>query len=88
MEKGVNVEEHILNIDQLKELCAYWQERLRLQHWYIALSIARHKDFDLDNARGQCTWIQSAALATIKILDHIDWPDTAFEQDMEVTLVH
>lgn len=78
----------ILTEEQLIELCKYWQKRLRLEHWDIFLRIARAREFELKDAQGECRWVQSSALATIKILDHVDWPQTPFEHDMEKTLVH
>lgn len=75
-------------LEELKKLCQEWQERLRLQHWTIALTISREKDFKLVGAQGECCWTQSTALATIKLIDPIDYPESPFKYDMEIVLVH
>ena len=74
--------------DELQMLCSEWQERLRLKHWDVALRIARASEFETKESQGECTWTLSTALAAIKILDPIDYPETPFPQDMEKTLVH
>lgn len=74
--------------DELVTLCAEWQKRLRLQDWIVKPRIARKFDF-VDRAQGQCNWTIETKIATILILDPIDYPrDTLFEQDLEQTLVH
>lgn len=79
----------VCEIDELRLLMAYWQERLRLQHWDVKLKIARATDFSDTSARGENNWVQSTAESVIHILDPVDWPkNTPFEQDVEITLVH
>jgi hypothetical protein len=80
--------EYIFTEDELIKLCQEWQERLRLEHWEIALRIARVKDFTLKDCSGECNWTQSIAQATIRILDPLDYPCSPFKQDMECILVH
>lgn len=82
------MEEHIFNIDQLKELCAYWQNRLRLQHWDILLSIVRKGDLAIPDSSGVCRRTISLALANIDLIDPIDFPKNQQAYDMEVVLVH
>ena len=79
---------YIFTEEELMKLCREWQERLRLEFWSVALRIARAKEFDLPNSQGECTWTKTTALATIKILDPIDYPESPFKQDMEKTLIH
>lgn len=83
-------EEHILNLDELVELCDYWQEVLGLQDWDIALKISRATEFSMPfNCLGECSWNIATATAYINILDDIDYPkECAFKHDMEKTLVH
>lgn len=77
-----------MDIGEMENLCSEWKNRLRLQQWEVAIRIARQKEFEDKNSQGECHWTLSTALATIKILDPIDYPDTPFAQDMEKTLVH
>lgn len=80
--------EHIFTEDELIMLCREWQGRLRLEFWSVALRIARAREFELTDSQGECRWTITTALATIKILNPIDFPDSPFKQDMEKTLVH
>lgn len=81
--------ECILTLDELKELCAKWQEILRLQDWNIEIRISRARDFEVENACGECSWVLPRKEALIRILDPLDYsPNHVFPQDMERTLVH
>jgi hypothetical protein len=74
--------------EELQEKLVEWQKRLRLQDWLITTRIARNKDVSA-NSQGHCSWVINKKMATILILDPIDYPtDTMFKQDMEQTLVH
>lgn len=43
----------------------------------------------LDGCNGECEWQLKTKIATIRILDPIDYPENLIiEQDMEKTLVH
>lgn len=77
-----------MTIDELRERCAFWQARLRLQDWDINLSVVRQ--WDVPNAFGTCEAMLSKKIARIKMLDMVDDGDPAdFEAyDPEVTLVH
>ena|SRR3990167_3747235 len=76
------------NDDELQLVCAEWQKRLRLQDWVVKAIIARNKDL-LEKTQGTCSWVIQKKMATILILDPIDYPeDTIHPQDMEQTLVH
>ncbi|UAK17567.1 hypothetical protein [Sporolactobacillus terrae] len=81
--------ECILTADQLQDKLNYWQKKLRLQDWQIAISIVRARDFELEECQGECHWNIQSKLAWIHILDPVDYePNKAFPQDMEKTLVH
>lgn len=73
---------------QLEERLRYWQKRLRLQDWSIEVRIARLREMDQD-CEAQVNWILSRKMATIQILDQVDYPpDTMGSRDMENDLVH
>lgn len=79
--------EHIFAEDELVDLCREWQERLRLEHWDVALRVARVKEFKHPcNAESYITLDQ--ALCAILIIDQTDYPETPFKRDMEVDVVH
>ena len=78
---------YIFTEDELVDLCREWQERLRLEHWDIALRIARACDFT-NEGDAEITWVLSKAKAIMKILDPVDYPAGPFKQDMEISLVH
>ena len=80
--------EYLFTEDELVDLCREWQETLRLQHWDVALRVSRATEFTGKERSGECSWVLPNAHATIKILDHIDYPETPFKQDMEQILVH
>ncbi len=74
--------------EELQEKLIEWQKRLRLQDWIIKAGIKRNRDMK-DKSQGQCQWTITSKLASIFILDHLDYPpDSMLEQDMEQTLVH
>lgn len=76
------------NDEELQEKLVEWQKRLRLQDWIIKARITRNKDIKA-KSQGQCHWTIQTKLATILILDPVDYPeDTMHPQDMEQTLVH
>lgn len=79
---------NILTIQELEEACAYWQNRLRLNSWDISIGICRQSDFNNKDAQGEVDYEIAAGTAIIRILDSLDFPDSPFNQDMEVTLVH
>ena len=75
---------NVLNIDKLKFLCTVWQERLGILHWEIGLRICRERDMPIKNTQCAIDFSLSTERATISIIDPLDYPDTPFEQDMEV----
>ena len=81
-------EEHLFNIDRLEELLEEWKSILHLEQWNIELRRSRQIDFLEEDNQGEITFNKVECQAIIRILDHIDWVDTPFKQDMEKTLVH
>jgi len=74
---------------QAQEACKEWQERLKLQHWFVKVKICRRDDMGMDETCGTCRWVLSRAEALLKLLDPIDYPEDAIVgQDHEITLVH
>ena len=81
--------EVIFTQDQLQQKLLEWQKRLRLQDWIISIKLVRERDMDLEGVQGEVFWVIEKKMATIKILDPIDYPPDNMEpQDMENTLVH
>ena len=77
-----------LSLEQLKVLCQDWQEKLGLLHWTIGLRICKSGDMSSQNVQATNKISLTAESALISILDNSDYPDSPFEQDMEVSLVH
>lgn len=79
--------EVILTEDELRSLCAEWQETLRLQDWDINVWIVRARD--IDNASARVHWRQSTRDARISVQHPSDFEaEPGHEQDMERDLVH
>jgi len=82
------LEEVILTKEQLQEKLIEWQKALRLQDWIIEAKIVRGRDMNVECV-AQVNWVLSKKMATISILDPIDYPpDCMAERDMENDLVH
>ncbi len=79
---------NVLDIEQLKQLCIQWQEKLGILHWDIALRICHSQDMPSPNVRGANQISLLTEQALISILHPDDWPDTPFYLDMEVSLLH
>jgi hypothetical protein len=79
----------ILTEDELRAKCVEWQRILRLQDWIISVGIFRKRDMKGENRCGEVEWTLEKRMASIRILDPVDYPDGLMEeQDMELTLVH
>ena len=72
---------------QLRQKCAEWQKRLRLQDWGIFVKTARQAEMQC-GGQGECEWVLKRKEATIVLVDPIDYPLELVDQDMEETLVH
>lgn len=79
---------HIFTEDELKKLCAFWQNQLKLNNWRIAIGIERKTAFNNSQSTGEIEFVSALNKAVIKILDPSDYPQSPFEQDMEISLVH
>jgi hypothetical protein len=77
-----------LTLENLQELCSYWQERLGLSHWQIGIRITRERNMPRQGCLGNNELDIVNECALISILDPSDYPDTPFRRDMETTLVH
>lgn len=78
----------ILTQEELNESLIYWQDKLRLNDWIIELKLKRARNMREDCA-GSVNWTLSKKMASISILDSIDYPeDVMGVQDMENTLIH
>lgn len=74
--------------NQLQERLAYWQKQLRLEDWEIEVNIRRGRDM-LEGCSASVNWELGKKMASISILDQIDYPPDAMgDRDMENDLVH
>lgn len=78
----------ILSIEQLTKLCCKWQRKLGLSHWTIGLRICHSNEIQAESTQATNKISLTNECALISILDSEDYPDTPFQQDMEVSLVH
>jgi hypothetical protein len=78
---------YIFTEEELIDLCRWWQEKLYLEFWEVALRISRDKDMK-KSGQAEVDCVLPKAMATIRILDPIDYPHSPFKQDMEKSLVH
>lgn len=75
--------------EELQQACEYWQKKLRLQDWIVKASIRREKELKNREVAGECEWNLHKKMASVRILDPIDYPDDLMrDHDMEWTLVH
>jgi hypothetical protein len=77
-----------MTLAELKESCAYWQEKLGLSHWRVGIRIERARNMPLGDSQGCNEFSIDTERALISILDPGDYPEGPFGQDMEATLVH
>lgn len=82
------MDEVILTQEELVECCKYWQEKLGLSHWSVAVGNVRAKDMPLKDCDATNEFNISVESAIISIMDSIDNDNGPFKQDMERTLVH
>ena len=82
------MEGYIVNEEKLRELCKEWQERLGLQSWNVKTGIYRERNFCGPERQGENEYNLATGTSLIRILDPVDYPESKFKQDMEVTLVH
>lgn len=77
-----------MTIEELRERCTVWQERLRLQDWDVDLRVVRQ--WEVPNSFGTCSTHREKRHALIKVLDTVDDGDPADteEYEPERTLIH
>lgn len=80
--------EVILTEDELRQKCAEWQKILRLQDWIVNVSIKRSRDMSDGNLDAEIFITLPNRVASIYILDSIDYATSYEAQDMERHLVH
>ena len=78
----------IFTQEELEKKLSYWQKRLRLQDWILEVRILRAREMAGEYA-AQVNWTLSKKMATIHILDQVDYPpDCMDSRNMENDLVH
>ena len=82
------MEGYIVNEEKLRERCKEGQERLGLQSWNVKTGIYRERNFCGPERQGENEYNLATGTSLIRILDPVDYPESKFKQDMEVTLVH
>jgi hypothetical protein len=79
-----------VNEAELRELCALWQKRLRLQDWNVSLEIVNARD--LDGGFANCRTVLREKAALIRVTDPADSTSADTEifggRDVEEDLVH
>lgn len=77
-----------LSIEELTKLCEEWQNKLGLSHWRIGLRFCTVDEMPLQDtqATNEISLITECAL--ISFLKNEDLPESPFEYDIEVSLVH
>jgi hypothetical protein len=74
--------------EELQKLALEWCEYLNLSNnWDIVFNLERKSGIK-DGCQADCDWTLGSNTAIINIMDHIDWENKLFPQDMEVSLVH
>lgn len=79
---------YVFTEDELKKLCLFWQNQLKLNNWRIVVEIKKLTEFNNKQSLSEIEFTSALNKAAIKILDPSDYPQTPFEQDMEISLVH
>lgn len=74
--------------EQLDAAVKEWQKVLQLQDWDVKGSIVRKRDLMLEDVGACIRWQIQGKLATMQLMDPIDWEPTEWEQDHEEYLVH
>jgi len=71
-----------------QEKLKYWKDILTLDQWDIVAKIVRVQDMDLEQSQGNINYRICGLEAIVKQMNPIDWSNTDFSYDMEVSLVH
>lgn len=77
----------VIDLEDLKVLCAWWQKKLRLQDWEVVLEIVHPGR--LDGAAAKTYWKFTKKVCVIRFADpaHIEFEAWSVPLDMEVSLV-
>ena len=73
----------------LKDRLQYWQRRLNLQEWKVAITMTRRDELKAGTLGG-IRWDKSKRTASMAVLDPSDYtmPTSEMLKDMEFTVVH
>lgn len=82
-------QEYLIKSDEeLQKLALEWCEYLNLSNnWDIVFKLERKSGIK-EESQADCDWTLGSNTAIICIMDHMDWENKLFQQDMEVSLVH
>lgn len=70
---------HIFTEDELKKLCAFWQNQLKLNNWRIIVGIKNLTEFNNKQSLSEIEFVSALNKAVIKILDPSNYPQSPFE---------
>ena len=79
--------ECILTEQQMQEKIRYWKSILGLEHWEIKFQFKRQREMG-QTEQAHVVWVLPKASASITMVCHDDYDNTAWPQDMEQSLVH
>ena len=77
-----------LSLEELKILCEEWQNKLGLSHWRIGLRFCTADEMPKENTRATNEISLITECALISFLKNENLPESPFEYDIEVSLVH
>jgi hypothetical protein len=76
-----------MNLEQLKQRCGVWQQRMRLQDWSVELVFRSRAEMPSGRS-GECKFLLAKKTAIIYLLDPAVADRSWLEYDPELTLVH
>lgn len=74
--------------EELADLCAAWQRRLRLQDWEVRVRLVQRGELDHPDVYGKIDWLLHHKAASISLVDSADMAAHDPHYDQERTLVH
>lgn len=66
---------HIFTEDELKKLCSFWQNQLKLNNWRIIVGIKNLTEFNNKQSLSEIEFVSALNKAVIKILDPDEYGD-------------
>ena len=78
-------------IEELRDRCAVWQQRLRLQDWDVSVEFKRLVDLERNTRAAECEYMWILKVAKISLVDPVDASHTSHwlkQVDQEKSLVH